>query len=442
MAGSWKQATNAGKKVVSGADIAAGAVRQTQAQAENKKLRKPIKKILDAFIKAKNAQLHSFAESNNMAGMPFRLEVTTGDKLFQLHLSIDEPFFHKVFARKLSFQKWLRKEFNDGNIKEDVMYEMMDEYYHLEKLNSAKSRTGQYLKLWRKFNAKEEHGGAFHTQTKKHVRHMKESGRWSLERLASVGTKKKIGTTTDELSRFNYKGNVEKAVTDWIENEKTLFSEGLMFNTEGLGMSPKQQADFKNILKQTATDIQSLFTRVFKNEGVVKEMLEDESSTIAMGEEFQMPDKFDKASFNKMMKGKKLPIKSTPKFPNINRIRDWYLKKDMLFKSDKTEEYLNATPKGKMNFIDSAIFLIGLHIFETPVAKGGIGGKRSQLRGFNKTARYEGGKKSYINKPAMKRARKGRGKERSVQRQNFRKPFSHRTSFRTSTVKSKRKRNT
>ena len=190
----------------------------------------------------------------------------------------------------------------------------------------------------------------------------------------------------------------------------------------------KNKKAFKAMLSETARELQELFVRIQKEGGFPK-ITESGISE----DSFQMPEKFDEKSFSKAMTHINLPKKSTPKFPNIDRIRDWYLKHDKLFNSHNQEKYYNATPKGKMNFIDSAIFLIGLNMFEKR------GGKRSQLRGYNKTARYEGGKKSYTNKPAMKRARKGRGTKRSEQRQNFRKPFSHRTSFRT---RAERKRNT
>lgn len=58
-----------------------------------------------------------------------------------------------------------------------------------------------------------------------------------------------------------------------------------------------------------------------------------------------------------------------PEFPNIGRIRDWFVKRGILTKEPthkfNAESYLKLkSNKSRANFIDNAVFLIGLSIFE------------------------------------------------------------------------------
>lgn len=252
-----------------------------------------------------------------------------------MKLIIDDEFLQKYFEDKMTFEKWLSRKYPQVQ-REHYMY-----------VSGRTNNDHPKIKYYKRKFHKENPSGEKPTIFKLDSKH-----RGSV--LAHVKDyRNEDPQVKDRLFRKFTGAELEK----FLENEDYVFGQDKKGNNIRTFMKNATNSDdINNVLKKALSEFNEFFmkmdiNKVLESEETVDQYLKNqglEDNSLDFVEEYEQIRQ-------------SWALKAV--FPNINNIRTWFIKTG-IFKSYKYGDFLQLkTTKQRLNFIDSAVFLIANGIY-------------------------------------------------------------------------------
>ena len=317
-------------------------------------VRKRINKRMQATVNQANRDMLSLFKSVGVNYVPFTLLYneyeTPNDRggrtpVKNVTLIIDQDFIQKLFEDKISFSTWLsrnhptiaRQKWKADNLghKEPNLSRYITKFYQ---------EVGDNAKPNLDLSRIKSKGGRINQQKSVIIGYIKEKANPEKpeERIFEKFTGKDVQRFM-ENEDFIFKGNLktyfkytsDKRVKDILKTALTKFNDAFM------------DLSLEEIDKNATNKYDLNYQEYLKKRRKGEALTEDEKH----------------AKFLSEIEGMKQQWKLRPKFPNINNIRDWFIRTG-IYSSYKLEEFQQIkTVKGRMNWIDRSVFLIANGIY-------------------------------------------------------------------------------
>jgi|SaaInlV_165m_DNA_1040744.scaffolds.fasta_scaffold00223_12 hypothetical protein len=267
---------------------------------------------------------------------PYKKDGTEGEvwkSVKNVTLNLDSKFLEYYFQDKIGYDSWLSS--NHPQISRA----------HWKHVKLDHPDSPQYESLKKQYHAEVPHQLQRPDILPNKIK--TKSGRIDQKASTILGYVREKQSTT-EHGQKDFKSFTGRDVEKFFEGEGFLF-----------------KGNIKSYLDENSDErIQSVLTAALEkfNEAFLNL---DLTETVASKEEIESQKKTSdkhKEFLSEIDEIKQQQIK-TPKFPNINNIRDWFIRTG-IFKSYKFDDFLNIkTVKGRMNFIDRSVFLIANGVY-------------------------------------------------------------------------------
>lgn len=318
-------------------------------------VRQRINKRMQATVNQANRDIFSLFKSIGVNYVPFTLlyneyEVLTDRSkrkpVKNVSLIIDPDFMQKLFEDKISFSTWLSR--NHPTIARQKW-----------KADNLGHREPDLSRYKRKFY-QEVGDNAKPNLDRSKIK--SKGGRINQKKSVIVGYVREKSNPEKPEERI-FQKFTGRDVQKFMENEDFIFKGNL--KTYFKYTSDKR---VKDILKTALTQ----FNKAFMDLNLTELDPKEDNATHDLnfqaymnkkrkGEDLTEDEKH--AKFLSEIEGMKQQWKLRPKFPNINNIRDWFIRTG-IYSSYKLEEFQQIkTVKGRMNWIDRSVFLIANGIY-------------------------------------------------------------------------------
>ena len=331
-------------------------------KVQTQHIKKMINKKMNSLVDKTNADILQMFQGLGMNYIPFQLEYNaynvrgnynedhspeiTPDKedgrkgdvwkgVKNVRLIIDDKFLDYYFQDRISYDSWLSSHYPRVSSE------------HWRNTRNNETDTPEYNTIMKEFHAKVPVENRVPTIARGENVKTK-SGAISQYNSTIVGYIRENKSSTVEGLK-NFKSFSGKDVEKFSENQGFIFKGNIK---TFLDHNEDKRVDA--VLHKALEE----FNRVFESLDL-KEVTESVEKT----QERQEFNKTQKGFLDEIEELKSTSYIKTPKFPNINNVKNWFMKHG-LARSTKLNDFLNIkTVTGRANFIDRSVFLIANGVY-------------------------------------------------------------------------------
>lgn len=341
---------------------------QNQIRENNQLRRQQIDIFIEAWSNHVNRQIHRLFVQKGINYVPFKLSYDVQEyysskvggrgghvRKRQLFLHVDNKFLRKFYEEKMTFVMWLSQNH----------YKKAHEYYkYVESTEEGKIAPSWYKDYVKKYN-REVRNNASVKQPPRVMNKELPSNRLFLGKISEKWT---VDGVTDGLAEKSFNGDISAEVKRFLEHEDYVFSDKIIndvmirsstnstikhaFANSGNAVGMKKILN--KVLKKFVKEFEQFKWNEITTEDMEKEMIRITKNAKRYNEKHR--DAYDSYKIPDADTGGKV------KFPNIQRIGEWFVNKGIL-KSNSLNKFRDMPISGKKRFLDRMIFHIANAIY-------------------------------------------------------------------------------